>query len=118
MRPWAKFYLVANLSALIVTGTGRVGLGQNPSGAPILKTASHHPMQYYISLPQGWTPEKKSPIVVTVTGGLKNFQANAQLFADARKNLPFIIVTPVNLTKGGGDLRHPNKTMLLRCGTK
>jgi len=63
-------------------------------------------MQYYISLPQGWTPEKKSPIVVTVTGGLKDFQANAQLFADARNNLPFIIVTPVNLTNGGGDLRH------------
>jgi hypothetical protein len=28
MRPWAKFYLVANLSALIVTGTVRVGSGQ------------------------------------------------------------------------------------------
>jgi dienelactone hydrolase len=73
---------------------------------PSLKTASRHPMQYYVSLPDGWTPARRWPIVVTVTGGLKDFQHNAQLFADARKKLPFIIVTPVNLTNGGSDLRH------------
>ena len=93
---------------LIVVLLGRctaVATGQSHSTAPTLRTASHHPMQYYISLPSEWTPTKTWPVVVTVTGGLKNFQENAQLFADARKNLSFIIVTPINLTNGGKNLR-------------
>jgi poly(3-hydroxybutyrate) depolymerase len=106
MRAWWKFYFVTIVSALVIAGSQTLGLGQNASSAPMLKTALHHPMQYYVSLPEGWTRDKKWPIVVTITGGLKNFQANAETFAAARKNLPFIIVTPVNLTNGGSDLRH------------
>src|SRR5262245_6255435 len=81
----------------------RLGFCQDKPTEPILKTASRHPMQYYVSLPEGWTPTKQWAIVVMVTGGLKNFQYNAKLFAAARKKLPFIIVTPVNLTNGGGN---------------
>jgi len=74
--------------------------------APVLRTASRHPMQYYISIPEGWTPNRKWPIVVAITGGLKDFQHHAEVFAQARQELPFIVVTPVNLTNGAKDLRH------------
>jgi len=33
------------------------------SEAPQLKTASTHPIQYYLSLPEGWTKAKKWPVV-------------------------------------------------------
>jgi dienelactone hydrolase len=58
-------------------------------------------MQYYVSLPEGWTPQRTWPILVTVTGGLKNFQQNAELFATARDKRPYILITLVNLTNGG-----------------
>jgi poly(3-hydroxybutyrate) depolymerase len=90
-------------------GMGKALLAQSAATLPVLKTALHPPMQYYVSLPAGWTPNRTWPIVVTVTGGLKDFQHNAELFAAARKDLPFIIVTPVNLTNGGGDLRHASE---------
>jgi dienelactone hydrolase len=78
-----------------------------PGGAPVLMTASAHPMQYYVSLPQGWAPHGSWPVLVTVTGGLKNFRENAKLFAAARGGRPYIIVTPINLTNGGqGQLRQ------------
>lgn len=68
-----------------------------------LKTALHHPIQYYLSLPEGWTPAKKWPVVFTIEGGLKNFRNSAQGYSVARKHLPFIIVSPMILTDGGGD---------------
>jgi len=74
---------------------------EGESQSPILKTASGYPMQYYISLPKGWTPAKKWPVVVTLDGGNKEWLANADTFAAARGNLQFIIVTPLILTNGG-----------------
>ena len=98
-RPLLLALIVVILVSLDLTG---FALCQDKPTEPVLRTASRHPMQYYVSLPEGWTPDKKWTIVVTVTGGLKDFQTNAKLFAAARKNLPFILVTPVNLTNGGG----------------
>ena len=76
--------------------------------APTLRTARGHAMQYYISLPRGWTKDRKWPVVFTIDGGNKAWLDNAQAFAHARdeKNLPFIIVTPLVLTNGGGDLQN------------
>jgi poly(3-hydroxybutyrate) depolymerase len=79
------------------------------SAEPKLQTAAQTGMQYYVSLPSGWTAGRKWPVVVAIEGGRKDFKAMAQRYADARKGLPFIIVTPFVLTNGGGDLRHlPN----------
>src|SRR5262249_44208703 len=69
----------------------------------VLKTASHHLIQYYLSLPEGWTAAKKWPVVFAIEGGLKNFRNSAEVYAVARKHMPFIIVSPVILTDGGGD---------------
>lgn len=86
-----------------------MGLGANfvpgQTGHPEipLKTASHHPIQYYLSLPEGWTPAKKWPVVFTIEGGLKNFRHSAEVFAAARGHMPYIIVSPMILTDGGGD---------------
>jgi hypothetical protein len=36
------------------------------SEPPQLKTASSHPIQYYLSLPEGWTAGKRWPVVVVI----------------------------------------------------
>ena len=101
------------LLTLALTCSAMHGLAATlPSGqAPTLRTARSHPMQYYISLPRGWTKERKWPVVVTIDGGNKEWLDNAQEFARVRdkESLPFIIVTPLVLTNGGGafqNLRH------------
>ena len=65
---------------------------------PILKTARSNPMQYYVSPPDGWTPDKKWPILVTVNGANHSFFDIARTFVRARNNLPFIIVAPIVLS--------------------
>src|SRR5258707_5223735 len=72
---------------------------------PTLETAAHHPMQYYISLPEGWNSSQKWPVVIALEGGNKNFLEMEQAYVRARRSMPFIIVTPVILTNGGDDLR-------------
>ncbi|HEY2012532.1 MAG TPA: hypothetical protein VGH38_03475, partial [Bryobacteraceae bacterium] len=59
---------------------------------PVLKTARHHPMEYLLSLPQGWTAQKKWPVVVVIESANREFQKTATRFAEARKSLPFILV--------------------------
>ncbi len=61
---------------------------------PAFKTARAHPMQYLVTLPKNWTPDKKWPILVTVEGAGNNFAGNHSAFVGARNDLPFIIVTP------------------------
>jgi clostripain len=79
-----------------------------PGRDPVLRTASTHPMQYYLSLPRGWSPRREWPVVVTVDGGNKDWLSNARRFAAVRdeKGYPFILVTPLVLSNGGTDLRH------------
>src|SRR5258708_21398855 len=72
---------------------------------PTLETAAHHPMQYYISLPEGWNAAGKWPVVIALEGGNKNFLEMEQAYVRARHSTPFIIITPVILTNGGYDLR-------------
>ena len=91
-----RTYLAAILAAT-------VGL---PQTGPQLKTASTHPMQYYLSLPQGWTASKKWPVVVAIESANREFQQTAEVFAQARAALPFIVVTPLVLTNGGASYRQ------------
>ncbi len=75
---------------------------------PALKTASHHAMQYYLSLPHGHAPDKKWPVVVVVEAAEKQFQENARRFVKARGDLPFIIVAPIIVTNGNQGRRDPS----------
>lgn len=62
--------------------------------SPILKKASTHALVYYLVLPKGWTPTKKWPILVYVEGAGCNFLGAIKGYAEARGELPFILVTP------------------------
>src|SRR5262245_38888756 len=44
------------ISALSILAAGTIE-------QPQLKTASNHPIQYYLSLPEGWTPARRWPVV-------------------------------------------------------
>lgn len=72
---------------------------------PELKTASTHPIQYYLSLPDGWRLGKKWPVVVVIDSADRDFLQAASEFAQARQKQPFIIVTPLVVTNGGAGAR-------------
>jgi hypothetical protein len=76
------------------------------SAAEELRTASGHPMQYYLSLPQGWTATRKWPVVVVIESANRQFQETLGLFAKARKDMPFILVAPLVTTNGGANYRQ------------
>jgi poly(3-hydroxybutyrate) depolymerase len=75
---------------------------------PERRTASTHPMQYYVSLPRGWSKARTWPVVVSIAGSGKEWLDNAREFAAERDahGYPFIVVTPVVLSNGGRDLRQ------------
>ena len=75
------------------------------SEAPRLKTASTHPIQYYLSLPEGWVAGKKWPVVVVIESAERDFLQAATAFANERKQRPFILVTPLVVTNGGAGFR-------------
>jgi len=83
------------------TGDTRTPQAPAPGAQPVLRTAPGCPMQYYVSLPKAWTPQKRWPVAVMLDGGNMEWLASADTFAAARGDLPFIIVTPLILTNGG-----------------
>ena len=76
------------------------GCGETPAPNPELKTAAGVGVQYYLSLPNGWTPDSKRPILVTIDGSGHNFSGNCKSFIKARGALPFVIVTPCVSSNG------------------
>jgi hypothetical protein len=90
------------LLALVCTPAALV----HASEAPQLKTASSHPIQYYLSLPEGWTTAKKWPVVVVIESADRNFLQAATVFAQARARRPFILITPLVVTNGGSGYRN------------
>jgi len=77
-----------------------------PSEQPVLKTASTHPIQYYLSLPETWASGKKYPVVVVIDSADRDFLAAATDFARARGHRPFILVTPLVVTNGGAGFKN------------
>lgn len=63
-------------------------------------------MQYYVSLPQGWTAARKWPVVVVIESANRQFQATLDVFAKARKDMPFILAVPLVTTNGGANYRQ------------
>ena len=53
---------------------GRASIAQNfTSDSLQLKTAKDHPIQYYLSLPDGFNREKKWPVVVVIEAAEKEY---------------------------------------------
>ena len=73
--------------------------------SPQLRTASSHPIQYYLSLPENWTATTKYPVVIVIESADRDFLAATKAFAQARQHRPFILVTPLVVTNGGSGYR-------------
>jgi dienelactone hydrolase len=71
-----------------------------------LETVSGQTMKYYLSLPQGWVAGKEWPTVVVIDSANRQFRPNAQLFVEARKKQPFILVAPLVVSNGGPNYRR------------
>jgi poly(3-hydroxybutyrate) depolymerase len=95
----------AVLKVCLVTFTCIWSTFAHASEAPQLKTASSHPMQYYLSLPEGWATGKKWPVVMVIESADREFLHAATVFAQARASRPFILVTPLVVTNGGAGYR-------------
>lgn len=103
-----KFSTLVLVSLIGLAGIGAVAL-RNRQLHPVgpMHTASTHPMQYYLSLPRDWSNAREWPVVIAVAGSDHRWENHLKIFADARDahRYPFILVSPVILTNGGGDLR-------------
>ena len=73
-----------------------------------LKTATGHPMQYYVSLPDGWNASTKWPIVFVMEAAEKEYKLNAERFVSARGKMPFILVAPIHTGNGNQGRRDPD----------
>jgi hypothetical protein len=90
-------------------GNGNQPITSTPAVPPQgLKTASTHPMQYYVSLPKNWSTARTWPIVVTIAGSGREWTDNHAAFSNERNtnNYPFIIVTPLTITNTGSNARN------------
>src|SRR4051794_13204181 len=88
-----RFY--ALLTLLIARQLSADEFSQAPA-APELRTATTHPMKYFISLPKSWSAARTWPVLVPPSAHYGDKGKNIVLFArerDARK-LDFIIVAP------------------------
>ena len=72
----------------------------------VLKTATGHTMKYYLSLPSGWTAQKKWPVVMVIESADRQFENAARVFAKARGGMPFVLLTPMVTTNGGPSYRQ------------
>ncbi len=88
--------------------TALAGVAEVSPGSLERRTATTHPMQYWISLPKGWQPGGSWPVVVALEAAEKEYRANAVRFAAARGDRPFIIVVPYIVTNGNQGLRDPD----------
>jgi predicted esterase len=82
----------------VLPGTGPGAPAKTDKGAPEidLKTASSHPIRYYLSLPRRYArqPGKGWPVLVCVDGAGSGFRGLAGAFGEARGDLPFLLVCP------------------------
>jgi poly(3-hydroxybutyrate) depolymerase len=81
-----------------------VSASEDPSPLQ-LKTATTHPMQYYIALPEGWTADKEWPVVVVIESANRQFRDYASEFVRARGKRPFIVLAPLVVSNGGPNYR-------------
>ena len=91
--------------ALTILFSNSLVLGQAGSSELLLKTASNHPMQYFVSLPKEWDKSKKWPVVMILEAADKEYKVNAERFLKVRGNSPFILVAPYNTNNGNAGRR-------------
>lgn len=65
--------------------------------SPLLRKARNHTMQYYLSLPNGWSADKKWPVLVAVEGAGCNFRGMNGGYG-GKGNTSYIVVTPCSFS--------------------
>jgi len=96
------------LLAITILISNSLTFGQDVSSSLQLKTASNHPMQYFISLPKGWNKTKKWPVLIVLEEAAKEYKINIERFVKARGDSPFILVGPYNTNNGNSGRRDEN----------
>ncbi len=94
----ATRFLLRVAALLLLGGWLTCGAAETPR--PELKTAAGSGVQYYLSLPKGWEPGTKWPILVAIDGSGHNFQGCFNNFVNARGAHPFIVVAPCVSSNG------------------
>jgi len=105
-RPAGVFNVGAMRTLLLVCALGIIGVATGQSPKIELRSASGHPMRYYLSLPKGWQAGKTWPVVVAIESANRDFKANAEAFVKARGDMPFILIIPEVITNGGPHYRE------------
>lgn len=94
------------IGALAVAAVPIISAPQQDTPVVEKRTAPEHPMHYFVSQPQGWTPNRVWPVLVVITDADRQFESTAGVFANARGSRPFVIVTPLVLSGGGTAQQH------------
>lgn len=95
------------LAVGLLASASRAATDAPVPGSLVRRTASNHAMQYWVSLPKHWDAQHAWPVLVVLEAAEKEYEANARRFADARGDLPFIIVAPYIVSNGNQGLRDP-----------
>lgn len=69
--------------------------------------AAGSPMDYYVSVPAGWAPDRPWPVILALPDASRDFTKVMDAFIAARHGKPWIIVVPVVLGSGGVPWRFP-----------
>jgi poly(3-hydroxybutyrate) depolymerase len=92
---------------IFLTGISQSLFSQGNNDSVQLFTANGHPMQYYVSLPEGWTNTRTWPVLLVIESADKEYRENALRFTRGRKKMPFIIVAPYNVNNSRSGRRDP-----------
>ena len=78
----------------------------NPAPGIVERTATTHPIHYFVSLPAGWNPQRTWPLLVVIPDAEREFRETAAAFAAVHGSTPFVIVVPMVLGGGGTAQQH------------
>lgn len=98
--------LACGVAAVLLGGAVDHGRAAPAPDSLALETADRHPMRYELSLPRGWSPARRWPVVIALEAVGRDWRGTGRAFARARGERPFIIAVPHIVTNGGHDLRH------------
>jgi hypothetical protein len=69
------------------------------AGEPDLRTALTHPLRYYVVEPERCQPPgERLPVLVCVAGADADFVGTARRFAEARGEVPILLVVPCTVS--------------------
>ena len=98
--------LLTTCGAAIAVAAG--GQQTGPAQGIVERTATTHPIHYFVSLPAGWNSQRTWPVLIVIPDADREFRPTASTFAAARGAAPFVIVVPMVL--GGGGTAQQHKT--------